>query len=85
MATAAAPTQSAVVSFQAAKGLPQTGYLDVPTWDVLLRNKPLAVRWTNGGAVAAGSGHGVAVRPPRSARLPAVRDEIPPPRERAAR
>ena len=78
-----APTQSAVLSFQAANGLPQTGYLDVPTWDVLLRNEPLAVRWTSGGAVAAGAGHGVALRPPRSAGLPAVRDEIPPPRGRA--
>ena len=77
-----APTQSAVVSFQAANGLPQSGYLDVPTWDVLLRGKPLAVRWTTGGAVAAGSGQGVALRPPRSAKLPAVRDEIPPPRSR---
>jgi hypothetical protein len=72
-----APTQSAVISFQAANGLSQTGYLDVPTWDVLLRNRPLAVRWTNGGAVAAGS-HALALRPPRSATLPAVRDEIPP-------
>jgi hypothetical protein len=79
-----APTQSALLSFQAANGLAQTGYLDVPTWDVLLRGKPLAVRWTNGGAVAAGS-HRTTLAPPRSAKLPAVRDEIPPPRERVGR
>ena len=78
-----APTQSAVFSFQANNGLSQTGYLDVPTWDRLLQNKPLAVRWTKGGAVAAGSGGGVVLRPPKSAKLPPVRNEIPPPKKRA--
>ena len=34
-----APTQSAVFSFQAAKGLAQTGNIDVPTWDLLLRTR----------------------------------------------
>jgi Putative peptidoglycan binding domain len=77
-----APTQSAVYSFQASQGLPQTGNLDVATWAPLLLNKPLAVTWTTGGAVAAGSRHGVVLPPPKSAKLPAVRDEIPPPRER---
>jgi hypothetical protein len=77
-----APTQSAVYSFQANNGLPQTGNLDVPTWDLLLRNKPLPVRWTTGGAVAAGSGGRVVLPPPKSAKLPAVRDEIPPAPER---
>jgi Putative peptidoglycan binding domain len=77
-----APTQVAVYSFQAAHGLPQTGNLDVATWSVLVQNKPLAVTWTKGGAVAARS-HGRAVLPtPRSASLPAVRDEIPSARDR---
>jgi Putative peptidoglycan binding domain len=80
-----ATTQSAVYSFQASHGLPQTGNLDVPTWGPLLQNKPLAVTWTSGGAVAAGSRHGVVLPPPKSAKLPAVRDEIPPPSQRAGR
>jgi hypothetical protein len=80
-----ASTQAAVYSFQAAHGLPQTGNLDVPTWPVLLQNDPLPVRWTNGGAVAAVSVGRVALPPPRSAKLPAVRDEIPPATKRAKR
>src|SRR5918996_885295 len=38
------PTESAVYSFQADKGLTQTGNIDVPTWDLLLQNPPLPVR-----------------------------------------
>jgi hypothetical protein len=77
-------TQAAVFSFQASHGLPQTGNLDVPTWSVLVQNNPLPVRLTKrGGAVAASSGGRVALRPPRSAKLPAVRDEIPPQSKRA--
>ncbi|HEY6637408.1 MAG TPA: peptidoglycan-binding domain-containing protein [Solirubrobacterales bacterium] len=78
-----ASTQAAVFSFQAAHGLPQTGNLDVPTWPVLLQGDPLPVRWTKGGAVTAGSGGRIALPPPRSAKLPAVRDEIPPTTKRA--
>ena len=78
-----APTQIAVYAFQADHGLPQTGNLDVPTWTLLVENKPLAVRWTKGGAVAAGSSGRLALPPPKSAKLPAVRDEIPPPRARS--
>jgi putative peptidoglycan binding protein len=77
-----APTQAAVYSFQANNALPQTGNLDVATWDLLLRNNPLPVRWTNGGAIAAGAGGRVVLPAPKSARLPAVRDEIPPPAQR---
>lgn len=78
-----APTQIAVYAFQADHGLPQTGNLDVPTWTLLVQNEPLAVRWTKGGAVAAGSSGRLALPPPKSAKLPAVRDEIPPPRARS--
>jgi putative peptidoglycan binding protein len=78
------PTQSAVYTFQADHGLTQSGNLDVPTWDLLLKNEPLPVRWTNGGAVAASGGSGRhLLPPPKSAKLPAVRDEIPPAAERA--
>ena len=77
-----APTQIAVYAFQADHGLPQTGNLDVPTWTLLVQNKALPVRWTNGGAVAAGSSGRAALRPPKSAKLPPVRDEIPPASER---
>jgi hypothetical protein len=77
-----APTQSAVYSFQSAKGLAQTGNIDVPTWVLLLQNPPLPVRWTSGGAVAASGPN--ALPPPRSAKLPAKGYEIPPPKERAA-
>jgi hypothetical protein len=80
------PTQSAVFAFQSANGLPVTGNLDVPTWDVLIQNKALPVRWTSGGAVAAGHrGDGVVLPPPKSAKLPPVRDEIPPAAQRTGR
>jgi hypothetical protein len=78
-----APTQVAVYAFQADHGLPQTGNLDVPTWTLLSQNEPLAVRWTDGGAVAAGTSGRVTLPPPKSATLPAVRDEIPPPAQRS--
>jgi hypothetical protein len=72
-------TQTAVRAFQLDHGLPQTGNLDVPTWGPLLQNKPLAVRWvTGGGAVPAKASGRRVLPPPRSAKLPAVRDEIPP-------
>jgi peptidoglycan hydrolase-like protein with peptidoglycan-binding domain len=75
-------TQSAVFAFQAAHGLPQTGNLDVATWPVLLQSEPLPVRWTKGGAVAAGSGGRLTLPPPRSAKLPPIRNEIPAPAKR---
>jgi hypothetical protein len=81
-----APTQAAVFAFQSASGLPVSGNLDNPTWDVLIQQKALPVRWTNGGAVPAGHrGQGVVLPAPRSAKLPAVRDEIPPPAQRSKR
>src|SRR5262245_15596013 len=76
------PTQAAVYSFQLNHGLPQTGNLDVATWAQLLLNKPLPVTWTNGGAVPARARGGVVLPPPKSAKLPPVRDEIPPPEQR---
>jgi hypothetical protein len=78
-------TQLAVYAFQADHALPVTGNLDVPTWSLLIQNQPLSVRWTKGGAVAAGPSGGIALPPPKSAKLPAVRDEIPPASERRSR
>src|SRR4051812_30224339 len=73
-----ASTQTAVYAFQRDHGLPQTGNLDVPTWGPLLQNKPLAVRWVSGGGAvpAKASGRSAVLPPPKSAKLPAVRDEI---------
>jgi len=77
------PTQSAVYAYQSAHSLPASGNLDVPTWDLLLQGPAMPVTWTSGGAVAAGHrGDGLVLPPPRSAKLPAVRDEIRPPAER---
>jgi hypothetical protein len=76
-------TQSAVYSFQAANGLPQTGNVDVPTWSVLSQKNAVPVTWTKSGAVASRAGGRLNLPTPRSAKLPAVRDEIPPPSKRA--
>jgi hypothetical protein len=70
------PTRAAVLTLQGNRGLPQTGSVDVPTWRVLLEHTPLRVRWTKGGAVAA-SAPG-AMPEPRSAKLPAKRNELKP-------
>lgn len=71
------PTRSAVSTLQASRGLTQTGAIDAATWNAMLQLEPIAVRWTKKGAVAAGPGQ-TALPPPRSARLPAKRYEIPP-------
>jgi hypothetical protein len=82
-----APTRSAVAALQASRGLPQTGSIDVATWNVLLTHTPLKVRWTERGAVAAsagavlgepGGGGAVVLPEPRSAGLEARAFEIPP-------
>lgn len=73
-----APTRDAVLALQAAKGLVQTGSIDVPTWEVLQTHSPMPVRWTRGGAVAAsGAGSPRILPEPRSASLEARRFEIP--------
>jgi peptidoglycan hydrolase-like protein with peptidoglycan-binding domain len=71
-----APTRSAVLSLQAAKGLTQSGNIDVPTWNELLQFEAKPVVWTKGGAVAARVRNGLPE--PHSASLPAKRYEIPP-------
>ncbi len=69
-------TRTAVQQFQSAHALPVTGQVDTATWAALLRYPAAPVTWTSHGAQAA-SADGLALAPPRSARLRAVRYEIP--------
>ena len=81
-------TTAAVSAFQLAKGLPQTGQIDAATWPVLLQETPVPVDWvaraqakasTNAtGARAAAAALPDGPNGPRSASLPARRNEIPP-------
>jgi hypothetical protein len=78
-------TTLAVQSFQASVGLPQTGVIDEATWPALLRTLPVVPDWTapkpSGGAATASAASTHYVVPaggPRSASLPATRDEVPP-------
>src|SRR5207248_3498664 len=72
-----AKTRVAVLRFQRAHGLPTTGLIATATWQALLRYPPASVSWTSGGARAASvSGTGLATPVPRSAHLPARRNEI---------
>jgi hypothetical protein len=83
-----ADTRNAVLAFQSLRGLVPSGQIDVPTWDALLQYEPRAVRWTKGGAVLAGksdSAGRLILETPRSAKLPPVRNEIPPPKVRRPR
>lgn len=69
-------TAAAVRTFQRGQGLPASGRLDALTWPALLRFAPAPVRWRAGRTRAtAASGTGAA-NGPRSARLPAMRDEL---------
>lgn len=80
------PTRDALLDFQEEKGLPATGALDDATWRVLLRLRPVAVRWQPAGrnrrravpARAAGTGRTVVASRPLSASLPARGREIAP-------
>ncbi len=72
-------TETAVQLFQTAHALQATGQIDAATWQALLRYPPAAVRWTPKGAKTAsatGAGPGAARPVPRSASLPAKRNEI---------
>ena len=83
-----ATTAGSVRAFQAARGLAQTGVIDGATWPALLQAQPVRVRWViqrvgtrvQAQAVPARAGgpRTVVAPAPASARLPAVRYEIPP-------
>ncbi len=74
-------TRAALLRFQAAKGVPQTGMVDASTWPALLHYAATAVAWgrkarssaRTAGAAAAGS-----ASRPASANIPARAREIPP-------
>jgi hypothetical protein len=71
-------TKSAVGRFQTAQGIPAIGTIGPATWQALLRFAPVAVRWTAKGATlaSAASGSGILTQVPKSAHLPAKRNEI---------
>jgi Putative peptidoglycan binding domain len=70
-------TTSAVSRFQSAHGIGATGTIGNVTWHALLRRRPVSVRWTSGGAVAASASGGSVVAPvPKSAKLRARKHEF---------
>jgi hypothetical protein len=77
-------TQAAVEGFQTAQGLTVDGIVGPATWAALLRYAPTPVTWTHTGATIASAadvhkaraGRGLRLAVPKSARLPARRDEI---------
>jgi hypothetical protein len=71
-------TLSAVAAFQTAQGLGVDGVVGPATWLALLRYAPAHVTWTRTGARAVrGAGTGLTRPVPKSASLPARRNEIP--------
>lgn len=75
-------TAASVRSFQASRGLAQTGVVDGATWPALLAVPPTYVAWGTVGYAPARSASAGGLIAPESAGLPALRDEIPPPRKR---
>jgi hypothetical protein len=61
-----AATEAAVQSFQASAGLPVTGQIDTATWQALLQHAPAPAKWAASSTA------------PKTAKLPALRYEIPP-------
>ena len=74
-----ARTYTAVGRFQAAHGLTVTGQVDALTWQALLHYPAAPVTWSThrGKTSATAARDGLTLPPPRSARLHALRYEIP--------
>ncbi len=75
-------TKRAVVRFQRAHHLPVIGAIGAATWPKLLAEDPKMTDWSSKGSPRSAKGSGGDGGEPRSASLPAVRDEIPPPQGR---
>jgi hypothetical protein len=78
-------TRRAVRAFQEAHGLTPDGQLGSDTWAQLVDYTPFRVEWASPSPITTSLGprlsrHGVGAHRPRSATLPAVRDELAPPR-----
>ena len=71
-----AATRAAVQAVQTAAGLPPTGAVDSPTWDLLRRAAPKAPDWTAPAAAGARAASLAARGGPPTARLPARRNEL---------
>lgn len=71
-------TYRAVKAFQKARGLAADGAVGTQTWNRLLKVKPVRVRWSGARSRKLGARVSGPVSPsaPKSASLPAVRDEI---------
>jgi hypothetical protein len=69
--------RTAVKHFQSRRGLPVTGTIGPITWRALLKVEPVAVNWSHPRRSLAKADAPRGGKP-RSASLPAVRDEIPP-------
>ena len=80
-------TRDAILDFQQERGLVLTGVLDDATWRVLLRLRPVAVRWVSAGrgkskalpaaVSSARRSRALVAAEPRSASLPSRGREIP--------
>jgi hypothetical protein len=74
-------TRAALLRFQAAKGVPQTGMVDASTWPALLHYAATAVAWgrkAGSSARTAGAATAGSASRPASASIPARAREIPP-------
>jgi hypothetical protein len=74
-------TRRAVRAFQEAHGLPPDGQLGSETWAQLVDYTPFQVEWAASTSVASSLGQRSLPHRPLSATLPAVRDELAPPRQ----
>jgi hypothetical protein len=69
-------TRRAVRDFQLLQGLPPAGVIGPRTWQALLRLPPAPVTWRRRGGARLVTAAGAALAEPRSASLPARRDEL---------